>query len=248
MAGGNPFMPPGSSLPTGMPGANPAGPVPGGPMANALASGGMGPDPNQDPANQPATGMQTGQGQGNGQTPPGVGGQPLSLEQVGKMLTAQFNEGVKNQRMLNSLRTELDQLIEYGDMVRPEQVIEAAGRLVGHGIGATDLAQIMSDMPAVGGEGLAGWLRMHDLAVTQMEQGLQQQNNLTQHHMSMIGMRMLVQQHVNDRIDQHVQAAQQAVSGLSGLSMSSPGSPPGGNTGGMSGNDLSGGGGGNGNA
>jgi hypothetical protein len=199
MAGGNPFMPPGSSLPANMPGANPGGPV------------GQGPGMDTDSQDQPVHGAPMPNQAGPG--PAGQAGapqQPMSLEQVGRMMHNQYKDGMKAQEVLDHLRTELDQLLDYGDMVRPEQVIEAAGRLVGHGIGATQLAQIMSDMPAIGGEGLASWVRMHDVTVTNAEQALIQQNNLVGHRLGMVGMRMLAQQHVMDRIGLHMQAARDA--------------------------------------
>jgi len=130
------------------------------------------------------------------------------MERAGRMLKAQLDQGMKAQGVLDHLRTELDQLMDMGDMVRPEQVVEAAGRLVGHGLGATQLAAIMSDMPAVGGEGLAGWIRMHNVTVTNAEQQLMQENNLVRHQLGMAGMHMLIQQHAASRLQMHAQNAQ----------------------------------------
>lgn len=210
MAGGNPFMPPGAGLPAGMPGANPAGPVPGGPLAGSLSKGGFAPPGGDE--DQPARGPAPPPGQ-NGQE---QGGQrPPSLEQVGRMAQNQYKDGMRAQQVLDHLREELDQLMDHGDMIRPEQVIEAAGRLVGHGIGAAQLAQLMSDMPATGGEGLAGWIRMHDVTVTNAEQALMQENNLIRHRMGMVGMRMLAQQHVQSRVDMHLQGMQASMGPLS---------------------------------
>src|SRR5215472_18693703 len=105
------------------------------------------------------------------------------MEQVGATLQVQYKDGMKAQQVLDHLRVELDQLMDMGDVVRPEHVIEAAGRLVVHGIGATQLAQIMSDMPATGGEGLASWIRAHDLTITQAEMQLAQSTNVLQHRL-----------------------------------------------------------------
>ena len=212
MAGGhNPFMPPGSSLPATMPGASPAGPVgqsnslgPGGLPAGPIGMPGGGRTPPQTAGVAPAGGPPT--PPGGGGVDPGEG--PPSMERAGRMLKAQLDQGMKAQGVLDHLRTELDQLMDMGDMVRPEQVVEAAGRLVGHGIGATQLAAIMSDMPAVGGEGLASWIRMHNVTVTNAEQQLMQENNLVRHQLGMAGMHMLVQQHVDSRLQMHAQNAQ----------------------------------------
>jgi len=119
------------------------------------------------------------------------------------------------QQVLDHLRIELDQLMDMGDVVRPEHVIEAAGRLVGHGIGATQLAQIMSDMPATGGEGLASWIRMHDVTVTRAEQQLAVENNLIRHRMGIVGLQMMAEQHVTDRLQMHAQNAAQMAGALS---------------------------------
>jgi len=137
----------------------------------------------------------------NGRTP---------LEQTGATLQVQYKDGMKAQQVLDHLRVELDQLMDMGDVVRPEHVIEAAGRLVGHGIGATQLAQIMSDMPSVGGEGLASWIRMHDMTVSQAETQLMQENNLLRHRMGVTGLRMMAEQHIGDRLQMHAQNAQAA--------------------------------------
>jgi hypothetical protein len=108
---------------------------------------------------------------------------------------------VKAQQVLDHLRVELDQLMEHGDMVRPEHVIEAAGRLVGHGLGASQLAQIMSDMPATGGEGLASWVRMHDVTISQAEQQLSQENDALRNRLGVAGIRALSAEHITHTIE-----------------------------------------------
>jgi hypothetical protein len=104
------------------------------------------------------------------------------------------------QQVLDHLRAQLDRLMEMGDMVRPEDVIESAGKLVGHGIGAENLARIMSDMPAQGGEGLAGWVRMHDVTVTGAEQQLVQERQLLQARMSAAAIRSLAATHLEHKL------------------------------------------------
>lgn len=215
MAGGNPFMPPGSSLPTSMPGANPGGPVQGGQSLSDIADA-MG----QNPADgQPARGAavppgsQGRQSGNNGvQVPPSKQGQPFAdVHQNLKQVQAQYKDNMRAQQVLDHLRVELDQLMDYGDMVRPEQVIEAAGRLVGHGIGATQLAQIMSDMPAVGGDGLASWIRMHDLTITNAEQMLARQTALFQHQLGVASIKSLAASHLEQTSKEGRQAMQQSI-------------------------------------
>lgn len=203
MAGGNPFMPPGG-------GANPGGPVPqpglasGGGLAGQGAARLMGgnrvpgpgvrgtgasimapPPPDQPPSGQPMP------------PPPSQQGQPFAaVHQNLKQVQNQFKDGQRAQEVLDHLRVELDQLMEMGDTIRPDHVIEAAGRLVGHGIGATQLATIMSDMPAQGGEGLASWVRMHDVTITNAEQALARENTIIQHNMGVAAIKGMAASHL----------------------------------------------------
>jgi len=218
MAGGNPFLPPGSAQPSPMPGANPGGPVGQGAGVSPTSPSLRGPTTDATDVPPP-----TPRGSRPAQTP---------LQAVGKMMQAHYDDGMRAQKVLDHLRGELDQLMDMGDMVRPEHVIEAAGRLVGHGIGATQLAQIMSDMPSVGGEGLASWIRMHDVTVADTQQKLSMENDLIRHRLGMVGMRMMAEQHVQGRLQMHAQAARDAAGPLS----SPGGGPP------MPANSLGGGG------
>jgi hypothetical protein len=166
-----------------------------------------------------------------------------ALEQQGKGLQAQYKDGMKAQEVLDHVRKELDELMDMGDVVRPEHVIEAAGRLVGHGFGATQLAQLMSDMPAMGGEGLASWVRMHDMVISQTEQALMQENNKLRYRMGVTGIRMLAEQHIAGRVQMHTDNARAAMGqlGQAGAPSSESnggnalGMPGGGPPGGMSG-------------
>ena len=199
MAGGNPFMPPGASTPSPMPGANPGGPVGQGPgAANGSPSrqnNGLGRGPGATimapaPPAQPPSGQ-------SGPPPASKAGQPFAdIHQNLKYTQARFNDGQKAQQVLDHVRVELDKLMEMGDVVRPEHVIEAAGRLVGHGLGATQLAQIMSDMPSMGGEGLASWVRMHDLIITNAEQQLARENAVVGHQLAVAGIKSIAASHL----------------------------------------------------
>jgi len=183
MAGGNPFMPPG--------GAGGGAPVGGGPVPQGPAPRPEGASINAPP--EPPSAPPS----GNAMLPPSKAGQPFAdVHQNLKYAQNRFDTNMKAQRVLDHLRVELDQLMEMGDMVRPENVIESAGRLVGHGIGATQLAQIMSDMPAQGGEGLASWIRMHDVTITNAERQLAQQTSVIQHQLGVAGIRSIAATHM----------------------------------------------------
>jgi len=172
----NPFMPPGTG-----PGDN--GPANTGPSGASIAA------PTPGPAAPPSGTASA--------VPPSKQEQPFAdVHQNLKYVQNQYNQNMKAHQVLDHLRVELDQLMEMGDMVRPENVIEAAGRLVGHGLGATQLAQIMSDMPATGGEGLASWIRAHDVTITQAEMQLAQSTNVLQHRLGVAGVKSLAAVHM----------------------------------------------------
>src|SRR5215469_16237823 len=189
MGGNNPFMP----------GANPGGPVPQPGMQASRQNSGLGRGPGASilapgPPGMPPSGRA-------GPPPASKAGQPFAdVHQQLKYSQSQFKQGQQAQQVLDHLRRELDSLMEMGDTVRPEHVIEAAGRLVGHGIGATQVATIMSDMPAQGGEGLASWIRMHEAVVSQAEMQLIQENRLIQHNMGVAAVSAMAATHLEQRM------------------------------------------------
>lgn len=117
---------------------------------------------------------------------------------------AKYRVGQRAQETLDHVREELDALMDMGDVIRPEDVVASAGRLVGKGIGAQQLAELLSSMPTMGGEGLASWVRMHDLTIRQAEFNLMKENDLSRHQMGVAGMRSLAASAAEDRIGQHV--------------------------------------------
>lgn len=219
MASGNPLAPPGmGAMPSGMRppgGANPGGPVPqpGAGTGGRPAEVGRRPFDGAGasliappPAAQPSAGPPSPQ---NG-VPASKQRQPFAdIHQAFNQSKAQYEMGMKAQGVLDHLRTELDILMEKGDIIRPEDVIEAAGRLVGHGLGAAQLAQIMSDMPATGGEGLASWVRMHEQSIFAVEQQLAQQNNMMRHQLGVSSIKSLAASHLEQMGNEGRQAISQ---------------------------------------
>jgi hypothetical protein len=120
---------------------------------------------------------------------------------------AAYRTGQRAQQVLDHLREELDGLMDMGDVVGPDDIIGAAGRLVGKGIGAQQLATLLATMPTVGGQGLASWVRMHDLTIRQAEASLAQHNKIAQHNMGVAGMRSLAANAAEDRIGMHMRNA-----------------------------------------
>lgn len=234
MAGGNPFMPPG---------ANPGGPVPqmgvgqgpgGQSISSAAPNRGRLSEVGRAPFNgagasilAPGGGMQPPSGASpNGGVLPSQQGQPFAgVHQNFRQAQNQFQDGLKAQQVLDHLRVELDGLMDHGDMVRPEHVIEAAGRLVGHGIGASQLAQIMSDMPATGGEGLASWIRMHDVTISQAEQQLIKENNFLQHNMGVAAFKSIAASHL-EQTTKMGEKPHQHIDLTGGASMGAPQAAP----------------------
>lgn len=129
---------------------------------------------------------------------------------------SRYRVGQRAQQVLDHVREELDNLMDMGDVVRPEDVIGAAGRLVGKGIGAQQLATLLSSMPTVGGEGLASWVRMHDLTIRQAEMALQKENDLSRHQMGVAGMRSLAANAAEDHIRGQARNAAAAMRGSMG--------------------------------
>jgi hypothetical protein len=137
-------------------------------------------------------------------------GTPTPFDQVHQNLESaqkQYKNNMKAYQVIDHVRREMDDLMEMGDMVRPEDVIQAAGRLVGHGLGAENLAQVLGDMPTVGGQGLASWIRMHDVTIRGAEAKLGQETDLMRHRLAIAGFRSLAAIHAEDGIRRGVGAA-----------------------------------------
>lgn len=129
---------------------------------------------------------------------------------------AKYRVGQRAQQVVDHLRGELDNLMDMGDVVRPEDVIGAAGRLVGKGVGPQQLAELLSSMPTVGGEGLASWVRMHDATMRQVEMALSKENDMSRHQMGIAGMRSLAANAAEDHIRRQVGAATATTRGSMG--------------------------------
>lgn len=185
-------------------------PGPGG--FNALRAGAGLSDPNPPPMRDPTPAPTSG---GPNSLVPGGGG-PDNMSPVPggsgnrndpvEQLKAQeayakslYQTVTKSRNMLDHLRREMDSLTQMGDTVTPEDVISAAGRVVGHGVPAKELATILADMPPMGGQGLAAWLTAHDASITQQEQHVAQMQALTQHQMGQASLKVLAGLHMQKR-------------------------------------------------
>lgn len=118
------------------------------------------------------------------------------LHQQHDMLRAQFGRLSEARQLLDHTRMTLDGLLELGDMVTPDDVVKASGRLVGHGFGSAAMAELLSSMPAVGGQPLMDWLQKHDADVTQREAHMSAVEQTLGHHLAVTGLRVLAAQHL----------------------------------------------------
>lgn len=103
---------------------------------------------------------------------------------------AVYDQLSKARGMLDHMRREMDGLVQKGDVVTPDEVISAAGRVVGHGVGAREMAMMLADMPQMAGQGLAAWLAAHDQGIAQQEAHVNQMLMVAAHRYGMAGLGM----------------------------------------------------------
>lgn len=126
-------------------------------------------------------------------------GQVSEVQAQHQYAKAMFDQVSKARNMLDHMRREMDQLTSKGDTVDPQDVIAAAGRVVGHGVNAKDMAAILAEMPAQGGQGLAAWLAAHDVSIRQQEDHANMVLSVIGNRMAASAMRVLAEQHMQQR-------------------------------------------------
>lgn len=137
-----------------------------------------------------------------------VGGAPqgrgpmAELEAQHSYAKAVFDQIQKSRNMLDHMRREMDQLTAKGDTVDPAEVIAAAGRVVGHGVGAHEMATLLADMPPMGGQGLAAWLAAHDVSIRQQEAHVDSVLSVAGSRMAAAGLRVIAGNHKMMRAQQ----------------------------------------------
>ena len=120
---------------------------------------------------------------------------------------AVYGQVTKARNLPDHMRREMDDLTRKGDTVSPEDVIAAAGRIVGHGAGAREMATILSSMPTQSGQGLAGWLAQQDVGIRNQEAHVIQMQALSQHQMGVAALRVIAGIHMGQRVNEVTQAA-----------------------------------------
>lgn len=112
------------------------------------------------------------------------------------MVRAQYGKLKEADGLLKKVREEMDNLVDLGDSVDTQDVIKASGKLVGHGIAAPQMAEILSSMPAGGGQPLAEWLVKQDQIVRSREAQMHQVKSVMQSHLAASGLRVLAAEHL----------------------------------------------------
>lgn len=122
---------------------------------------------------------------------------------------SQFDQVDLTKQMLDHVKGSLDKLVQLGDMVTPEDVIEEAGRLVARGAPAGQMAALLADMPDAGGPALQGWLAQHEQMVAQKEAQLMPVHGLLGHRAAVAGLQLLAGHSAMSQMPQMVAQAQQ---------------------------------------
>src|SRR5271167_2300274 len=93
-----------------------------------------------------------------------------SLEANHNQMAAQASKAKEAARMSKLAVAEFDKLTQLGDTVSPDDVIQAASKMVASGGDPAALAGSLADMPANGGAALAAWVQQRDAMGRQQDQ------------------------------------------------------------------------------
>lgn len=122
--------------------------------------------------------------------PPDMAGLLPHMEQGLQAQAAQYSKLKEADGKASLIREQLDELQKMGDMVTTEDLVHHASKLVAGGIGAAEIAGLLSEAPE-GGEQLAGWISQKDQKLRMEEQQLEQALALTRHNMGVAAFRLL---------------------------------------------------------
>jgi len=185
---------PGVPVPGGGSADMPPPPPSGGPPMGAGAGGALGAGSPMGPPGGPSGG-------GMGMMPSSLEGAKKALQQQNGQARAAFQQTGKALNQIDHMRKGLERLSDKGDMVRPEDVIHEASKLVAHGIDPMALAGVLADMPQQGGgEALGGWVMGHAIQAVQTEQMLMKAHAVARHDLGISAMHLLAAHAVGDRM------------------------------------------------
>lgn len=132
-----------------------------------------------NPLQMPAAGAQA------PSAPPAPASRPPTLDEALKGL-------VEARHRMDVVREQLDHLMKLGDMVKPEDVVESAGKAVAEGVSPEGMAAMLSEMPEQP-EQLAEWIAQHDQEIRVKEQQLTEVTQVVSHKLAVQGFRQLMQ-------------------------------------------------------
>lgn len=123
---------------------------------------------------------------------PQPGPHPLvsGMDALHEMTRSRYDKLAAAKSMLEKVKNELLPLAKMGDTVSQDDVIKAAGKLVGHGLGASAVAGILADMPQ-DGQALAAWVAQHVIGIQQREAQLKPVLTATQHELGVHALQLL---------------------------------------------------------
>lgn len=124
---------------------------------------------------------------------------PTNLHTLHSYNKIVFQKLVQADRMLSTIRGEMDKLALMGDTVSPEDVIAAAGRVAGHGVPARELASILAEMPSQAGQGLSAWVTQQDQALTLQEAHVRQMRSIAAYRMGLSNLRVTAAEDIMNR-------------------------------------------------
>lgn len=114
-----------------------------------------------------------------------------------QQLKAGYAKVKEHQATIDGIRRELDNLTKLGDMISPGDVVKAAGKIVGGGVAAPAMAEILSSMPNAGGQPLQEWVRRNEATFTGLEAQIGDLRSKMQHHLGVAGLRSLAAHHLS---------------------------------------------------
>lgn len=121
---------------------------------------------------------------------------------------ANFAATSKVMSSLAQVREQMISLVKLGDTIQPEDVMTAAGKLVGHGQDPMAIVGLLADMPETGGEPMAAWIAQHAEMIIAKSQEAAQVHAATQHQLGVAGMTSLVAHSLGGQPSGQIQPAQ----------------------------------------
>lgn len=151
----------------------------------------------------PAAGPQPRTAGGIGDLPSPQAGARDSFDGSRNTLMQQFNKNEAWYKQtgqalarIDKIRKSLERLSDKQDLVTMDDIVDEAGKLVGHGIDPMALAGMLADAPQDGGgEALGGWVATQAQTAMMGEQRMLMQHNLAQHSMGVSAMHILMAHH-----------------------------------------------------